>query len=69
MAGADAFSPCICTADLAGDGEFRLVVATASKKMKYIGTEELPLFKITSANHKGNMKLEWTTYPGTPTQT
>jgi|TARA_B100000768_G_scaffold166959_1_gene170720 Bardet-Biedl syndrome 1 protein len=34
MAGADAFSPCICTADLAGDGEFRLVVATASKKMK-----------------------------------
>ena len=34
MAGADAFSSCICTADLAGDGEFRLVVATAMKKMK-----------------------------------
>ena len=34
MAGAPAYSPCVTSADLAGDGEWRLVVATADKKLK-----------------------------------
>lgn len=34
MANATAFSSCVATADLAGDNEWRLVVAGADKKMK-----------------------------------